>query len=86
MYRTYTHRRVFSVQLWTRGYVIIMLHPGNPPLIEYSRDGTDYPNVGGFSPDSLEQAGKTVHSYVPSEVDTPCPGVVCGSHDQRTST
>lgn len=43
---SYKHRRVLLIRLWIRGYVTIILHPGNLRLIQYSHVGTTYLNRG----------------------------------------
>lgn len=43
-----------SMQLRIRDYTTIILHPGNPPLIQYCEVGVPTLITEGFSQDSLE--------------------------------
>lgn len=63
-YQTYTGG-VLRVQLWIGGHVVIIFHIGNPPLIQYSRSQSTYPNHGKiFSPNAPTRTGKGVRSCI----------------------
>lgn len=63
--------RRYQLQLGTKGYVVIILHTGDLPLTQYSRDGSTYRNLREcfteLSPsneEKTEKTGKILHYFV----------------------
>lgn len=71
-YETYTGE-VWNPQLCITGFTLLILHPGNSPVIRYSRGRSGHVNSGSiFSeirPKLTERRRKVVHSGVPRRGD-----------------